>query len=55
MDKKAIDTLNQEIYYKAKCIEHLVYNDDDPKATEFIKNKLDEINTLLDIRTKIMK
>jgi len=53
--KEFVETLNKEISIKLKAISNLIWDYDNPKITEFIKDKLHEIDQLIDIRTKLMQ
>lgn len=53
--KEFVETLNKEIANKAKSIQTLVWDYDNPDITKFIKNKVHEIDQLIDIRTKLIE
>lgn len=50
-----VETLNKEIANKASVIAKCVWQDATEEMVAYIKNKLHEIDVLLDIRTKLMK
>ena len=49
-----VETLNKEIANKASIIAKCVWQDNSEQMTTYIKEKLHEINSLLDIRTKLI-
>lgn len=53
--KELVETLNKEIVNKAKTIQAFIWDYDNPDMTKFIKNKVHEIDQLIDIRTKLMQ
>jgi len=53
--KEFVETLNKEIANKAKAVQTLVWDYDNPDITKFIKDKVHEIDQLIDIRTKLMQ
>ena len=50
-----VETLNKEIALKAKTIATCIWQDATEEMTTYIKSKLHEINSLLDIRTKLIE
>lgn len=52
--KEFVETLNKEIAIKAKTIAICVWQDNTEEMVAYIKDKLHEIDSLLDIRTKLM-
>lgn len=52
--KEFVKTLNKEIALKAKTIAICVWEDSTEQMVTYIKDKLHEIDSLLDIRTKLM-
>lgn len=58
MDKvmeEFVETLNKEISSKARVISTFIWDCDNPEMTKFIKDKLHEIDQLIDIRTKLLQ